>query len=152
MRSLDNDSDLIARRLLVSETWTCASPGYLADHGTPARPADLGDHVLIDYADRPATYRDGMAGADGSYESAPAAAVSDAAAMLPAVLGGAGIARLPDFLASPYVADGRLRRLWRGDSADRVELHALYPSHRALSAKLRVFIDALASSAARLGS
>jgi DNA-binding transcriptional LysR family regulator len=71
--------------------------------------------------------------------------VSDAAAMLPAVLDGAGIARLPDFLARPCVADGRLVRLWGPCRGDEVDIHALYPSHRALSPKVRVFIDALAS-------
>jgi DNA-binding transcriptional LysR family regulator len=30
-------------------------------------------------------------------------------------------------------------------SAGRVDVHALYPSHRSLSAKVRVFIDALAT-------
>ena len=29
------DSDLIARRLLVSVTWICAIPAYLAARGTP---------------------------------------------------------------------------------------------------------------------
>jgi DNA-binding transcriptional LysR family regulator len=144
------DSDLIARRLMTSETWTCASPGYLAIHGTPSRASNLGEHALIGYADRPATYHDETEGAGGTTQWSPAAAVSDAAAMLPAILGGAGIARLPDFLASPYVADGRLIRLWPGSSGDQVVVHAVYPSHRALSAKLRVFLDALSISAADL--
>ena len=138
-----SDNDLVARRLMISQTWTCASPGYLAARGTPVRAADLGEHALIGYADRPVLYRDDTAGPTAGAEHLSAAAVSDAAAMLPAVLGGAGIARLPDFLASPYVADGRLVRLWPGSRGDQVAIHALYPSHRALSAKLRVFIDAL---------
>jgi DNA-binding transcriptional LysR family regulator len=146
------DSDLIARRLLISETWICASPAYLAARGTPSRASNLGDHTLIGYADRPATYGDGTVGHGSNAEFLPAAAVSDAAAMLPAVLGGAGIARLPDFLASPYVSDGSLVRLWPGSGGDRIEIHAVYPSHRSLSAKLRVFIEALASSVAGLAT
>ena len=142
------DSDLVARQLIVSDTWLCASPAYLAAHGTPVRVSDLGDHRLIDYADRPVIYREGTAGPADDEVLQPAAVVSDSAAMLPVVLGGAGIARLPDFLASPYVADGRLVRLWPESRGDQIAVHALYPSHRALSAKVRVFIDALASAVA----
>ncbi len=61
-------------------------------------------------------------------------------------LGGAGIAYLPDFLARPYVADGRLVRLWPTAEGIETVIHAIYPSHRSLSAKVRVFIDALVAS------
>ena len=33
------DSDLIARHILDTEVWTCASPGYLARRGMPSRVA-----------------------------------------------------------------------------------------------------------------
>ena len=138
------DSDLIARRLFTSESWLCASPAYLAAKGRPASLRDLTNHVLIGYADRPVVYRDC---AGDVAEFTPAATVSDAAAMLPVILGGAGIARLPDFLAWPHVADGRLVQLWPASPTDQLAIHAVYPSHRALSAKVRVFVDALTSSA-----
>ncbi len=69
--------------------------------------------------------------------------VSDSAALLPVVLGSGGIARLPDFLAAAPVADGRLVRLWPGHKGDLIDIHAIYPSRHSLSAKVRVFIDAL---------
>ncbi|MET3722832.1 LysR family transcriptional regulator [Sphingomonas trueperi] len=137
------DSDLIARRLLVSESWLCASPGYLAAHGSPAGVADLAAHTLIGYSERPMSYRDDVADEPGCIELTPSVAISDSAALLPIVLDDAGIAKLPDFLAAPHIADGRLIRLWPGASGDQTVLHAVYPSHRSLSAKVRVFIDAL---------
>jgi len=140
------DSDLIARRLLVSEAWLCASPSYLAARGTPARVADLTDHTLIGYGDRAMAYRDDATGEAGRIELPPAVAVSDSAALLPVVLGGAGIAYLPDFLARPCAAEGRLVRLWPAAEAIDTVIHAIYPSHRSLSAKVRVFIDALVAS------
>ncbi|MCJ2090085.1 LysR family transcriptional regulator [Methylobacterium sp. E-005] len=106
------DSDLIARRLLVSEAWLCASPGYLAARGTPTCVADLTDHTLIGYGDRAVAYQDDATGEAGRIDLPPAVAVSDSAALLPVALGGAGIAYLPDFLARPYAAEGRLVRLW----------------------------------------
>lgn len=137
------DSDLIARRLLLSETWLCASPTYLALRGTPTRVADLTDHALIGYSDRAMAYQDQAPGNAGRIELLPTAAISDSVALLPALLGGAGIAHLPDFLASPYIADRRLLRLWPASKGDQIPIHAIYPSHRSLSAKVRVFIDAL---------
>ncbi len=145
------DSDLVARRLLTSETWTCASPAYLAGRGTPGTVADLGGHTLVGYSDRATAWGPGPS-TDGAASTAflPAAVVSDSAALLPMVVGGAGIARLPDFLAVAPVGDGRLVRLWPDHRGELIDIHALYPSHRSLSAKVRVFIDALVSQFADL--
>lgn len=142
------DSDLVARRLMVSQTWLCASPDYLAAHGTPVHAADLPGHSMIGYRDRPTVYQDGAGGDAGRIELPPAIAISDSAALLPVVLAGAGIAYLPDFLARPLVMDGRLVRLRPTIAGEPIVIHAVYPGHRSLSTKVRVFIDALMASIA----
>jgi DNA-binding transcriptional LysR family regulator len=146
------DSDLIARHLLTTEAWTCASPDYLALHGMPSSVGDLGRHALIGYADQVATwsYRSG-GGAVEHVEVRPAHVVSDSAAAEPMLIGGAGIGRLPDFLARRAVAAGDLVRLFPQKTGDTFEVHALYTSHRSLSAKVRVFIDALTDHLAAAG-
>ena len=58
--------------------------------------------------------------------------------------GAAGVGRLPAFHAADVLAEGTLVRLLPEYGDDAVEVHALYPSHRSLSAKVRVFIDAFA--------
>lgn len=138
------DSDLIARHLLTTKAWTCASPGYLARCGVPASIADLSRHALIAYSDLPATwsYRT-PDGALEQIEFRPANAISDSAALKPVLVGGAGIGRLPDFIARDAVARGDLVRLFPKAEGDVFGVHALYTSHRSLSAKVRVFIDAL---------
>lgn len=138
------DSDLIARHLLSTATWTCASPDYLAAHGTPSDVAGLRRHALIGYADRLSTwsYRSSMAGLE-AIEFWPTHVVSDSAALAPMLIAGGGIGRLPDFIARDAVAAGALMRLLSDREGDRVDIHALYTSHRSLSAKVRVFIDAL---------
>jgi DNA-binding transcriptional LysR family regulator len=73
----------------------------------------------------------------------PANVVSDSAALTPMLIGGAGIGRLPDFIARDAVARGELVRLFPEAKGDVFEVHALYTSHRSLSAKVRVFIDCL---------
>ena len=138
------DSDLIARRLLTTEAWTCASPAYLASCGTPASIDDLGRHRLIAYVDLPTTWTYRMAnGATQQIEFRPSNTVSDSAALQPVLLGGGGIGRLPDFSAREAVARGDLVRLFPDAQGDVFGVHALYTSHSSLSAKVRVFIDAL---------
>ncbi len=138
------DSDLIARHLLTTEAWTCASPSYFAAQGMPPSVAELSRHSLIGYADLLTTWSYRMTGgAVERVEFRPAYVVSDSVALEPMLIGGAGIGRLPDFLAKRAVAAGDLVRLFPEAVGDTFDVHALYTSHRSLSAKVRVFIDAL---------
>jgi len=41
------DSRLVARKLMTNERLVCASPSYLAAHGTPTTPDDLTQHVCL---------------------------------------------------------------------------------------------------------
>ena len=77
-------------------------------------------------------------------EFEPAHVVSDSAALEPMAVGGAGIGRLPDFIARRCVANKELVRLFPETRGVLIAIHALHTSHRSLSAKVRVFIDALA--------
>lgn len=140
------DSELIARHLMTTEVWTCASPAYLAKNGTPTSIDDLARHALIGGFDRPTawSYRS-PDGKIAKFEFRPANIVSDSAVLAPMLVGGAGIGRLPDFLARASVSRGHLIRLLPDLSGDVFDIHAVYPSHRSLTAKVRVFIDALAS-------
>lgn len=149
------DSDLIARRLTTTRMWTCASPGYLAARGMPSCVADLGRHTLMSGFDRVMTwsYRTPDDGTE-RIEVRPDNVVSEPAALEPILVGGAGIGRLPDFLAAGAIARGALVRLFPGAEGDVIDVHALYTSHRGLSAKVRVFIDALVAhlaAGARVG-
>ena len=73
----------------------------------------------------------------------PGTVIPEPAVLQAVLIGGAGIGRLPDFCAADAVANGTLVRLLPEYGDDSVDVHALYPSHRSLSAKVRVFIDAL---------
>ena len=138
------DSDLIARHLMTTEVWTCASPAYLASRGTPSSVTELERHTLIAGFDRPTiwSFRKG----DGTIEQLefrPDNVVSDSAALEPMLVGDAGIGRLPDFTAKPSVLKGDLVHLFPDTRGDAFDIHAIYASHRSLSAKVRVFIDTL---------
>ena len=138
------DSDLIARKLGSIELWPCASPGYLAERGTPTSPDELTGHVLIGWMDRASEW----VFIDTKGEKHRVAVLVGTVAPEPAVLqlllaGGIGIGRLPDFLARPLVERGELMRLLPDFTPEAVEVHAVYPAHRSLSAKVTVFVDAL---------
>ena len=144
------DSDLIARRLATFELWPCASPAYIEARGMPNRPGDLAAHRIIAHSDRGRMRRFvARSGAVTEVELRSAAVVPEPAVVRTMLLGGAGIGWLPDFHAAEAVADGSLIRLLPDWSSGAVEAHALYPSHRSLSAKVRVFIDALADHLGR---
>ena len=139
------DSDLIARRLTTIALWTCASPAYLAARGTPATIDDLRSHELISRVDRRSTWRfRALGGEPCEIEVVPGTVIPEPAVLKAVLIGGAGIGRLPEFYAADAIAAGTLARLLPEYEGDSVDVHALYPSHRSLSAKVRVFIDALA--------
>ena len=64
------------------------------------------------------------------------------------LLADAGIGILPEFHAAPSIAAGALVRVLPDYDHRSVDVHALYPSHRSLSAKVRVFIDSLVTDLA----
>lgn len=140
------DSDLIARRLSVFELWPCASPAYLAQRGTPVRPEDLAAHAIVAHSDREHAWRfTSRSGVAREVEFRSIAVVPEPAVARTMLIDGAGIGRLPDFYAVEALAQGALPD-W---SSGEVEAHALYPSHCSLSAKVRVFIDALVAHLVR---
>jgi DNA-binding transcriptional LysR family regulator len=136
------DSDLIARRLTSTELVTCASPSYLAEHGTPTTVEALRDHRLVTLSDRRTTWRfHAPGGAGQELEAEPWLVVPEHAIARTVLIGGAGIGQLPEYHARAAIASGELVRLLPEYEGERVDVHALYPRHRSLSAKVRVFVE-----------
>ncbi len=137
-------SGLIARRLATMELWACASPAYLATRGTPASVDDLSGHDIVGRVEGRTRWTFRTPGAEPEeIDVNPRLSVPDPALTQVVLIGGAGIGRLPDFMARSAIARGELVRVLAEVEPGSVEVHALYPSHRSLSAKVRVFIDAL---------
>jgi DNA-binding transcriptional LysR family regulator len=138
------DSELIARRLTTFALWPCASPVYLARHAPILAPADLAGHTLFAHADRRETWAfRAPDGAVRDFAFAPGTVIPEPDVIRTLLIGGAGIGLLPEFHAAGAIADGALVRLLPDHEGGCVDAHALYPSHRSLSAKVRVLIDAL---------
>jgi DNA-binding transcriptional LysR family regulator len=68
-------------------------------------------------------------------------AANDAPLLRELAASGAGIVTLPVFVAAPAVAAGRLVPVLPGWAARRVDVHAVFPSHKSLSPALRALVD-----------
>jgi DNA-binding transcriptional LysR family regulator len=148
------DQSLIARRVGEMYLITCATPDYLAQHGTPRHPRDLeSGHSVIGYRvagtsrAMPYTYVDPMETIEvrGDY----VVSLNDGMGYIAATLAGLGVAQLPTFMAQEHIAAGRLVPLLTGWCSAPKPLHIVYQPNRHLSNKVRVFVDWLAELFAR---
>jgi len=141
-----SDPSLIARRVGRLDMITCAAPLYLAEHGEPTHPNDLGNgHHRVGYfgagSGRLFPFDFEHAGEHLEPAIPCRVTVNEMGSYVAAAAGGLGMAQMPIFLARPLLADGRLVRVLAGWQVPPVPLHIVYPPHRHLSNKLRVFVD-----------
>jgi DNA-binding transcriptional LysR family regulator len=142
------DSSLAARKLAPNRRVVCASPDYLARHGTPRVPEDLVHHNVLTTSDfvmswdfkdprgKPGTVRVGGRYACDNWEVLREWAVA-----------GLGIALKSTWDIYRHLQDGSLVELFPGYAFHSdVAIYAVYPHRRHLPAKTRVFIEFLAAS------
>ena len=139
-------STLVMRRLGTCPRVLCASPAYLEAYGTPDSPAALASHNCIeyDYAESNAwTFR--SAGGRRHTVSATGRLRANSAWTLRALaLAGQGIALVPCFLVHEDLAEGRLVRVLADVLDADLDVMALLPPGRKVSAKARAFVDFIA--------
>lgn len=108
--SLDDFSDLVARKL-TSHRWAiCATLGYLHDMGTPRTPADLATHrCVVGYRrGRPLSWHLTEGGRPTRLAPPPTYQIGDGEAMVDAVLAGMGLCQMPIALFRKHIESGRL--------------------------------------------
>ncbi len=138
------ETAMVGRRLATVELWTCASPRYVAAHGAPGSMADLAQHEILGLVGPEVTWSFGNEAGRIEEVVLHARAVLPDPVLLRGVLtNGAGIGQLPDFMAAESIGRGELTRILPGLGPATANAFALYPSHRGLPIKARVFIDAL---------
>lgn len=139
------DSSLIARKLADLPEIICASPAYLARYGTPTHPRELAQHHAIGFFSRGNDSRYPFSViVDGDVQEFPATgwiSVSDAECYTSAALAGCGLIQVPRFRLEKYLNDGRLVQVLTQWACPDLPICALYPFHRQLSPRVRVFID-----------
>ncbi|MHA3737139.1 LysR family transcriptional regulator [Pseudomonas sp. Eth.TT006] len=142
------DSSLVARRICAVTQFLVASPAYLEKHGHPAHPRELATRTCLPYAYRARGQVWRFTHDDGSEEDVVPTGplrVTNAEALLPTLLEGLAVAELPEFIASEYLADGRLVELLPGWHMLRGGLYFVTPSARTRPVKIKALSDFFAT-------
>lgn len=139
------ESDLISRRIATLPEATLASPAYLARYGTPARWDDLAGHRMVGFrssATGGVLPLEFQVGDDLKTTILPTTlTVSGGDTYKAAALAGFGIIQVPRYATAENVASGDLVEILPATPPPPLPVHVLYPRHRQLSLRLRVFID-----------
>jgi DNA-binding transcriptional LysR family regulator len=137
------DSDLIARQVGHVRWVICASPGYLARRGEPARPEALAGHDCI-ALEGLRTYRDWEfkdAAAVRSIAISPRFSVNVADAVVEAAASGLGVARVMSYQAANAIREGRVRMVLRAFATEPIPVNLVHQPQRVQPLKRRAFLD-----------
>jgi len=140
--------DMIAVR--IGPDWrllVVGTPTYFAGHPLPQTPHDLTRHIGVNIRHRPSGpiyawefEKDGHAltvKVDGPL------VFNSIMHVLNAALDGIGLAYVPDYLAAPYLADGRLRAVLTDWSPPFQGYHLYYPNRRQTSPAFSALVEAI---------
>ncbi len=136
----------VARRLGRIRMHTIASPDYLARHGQPEHPSELVRHECLGYTtgSRQQSWVYLIDGSPRPFPITTRVTANNGEALTQAAAQGLGIAMQPDFIAEPFLADGRVQTILNGFALPELGIHAVLPSNRQVPHRVRVLIDYLA--------
>jgi len=147
------EDGIIARKVATVPFVICASPDYLQKAGRPSTPADLQQHACLAfrYPLDGRLLRWWFVEQGQRFEAAiNATAISDdidALAQMAAY--GAGVTRLAEFVAAPYLENGQLVSLFEPGggstfaSAAPLEIYACVQERAAMTSKVKAFTEFL---------
>ena len=147
------NTSLVARPLGSFAMVNCASPDYLARHGTPHSTDDLGAHWAVHYGtggSRPTVWEwvEGTETRQCNIQSR--VAVNNVETYVASALSGMGLIQVPRYDVLHHLVAGELVEVLPQRSAAAMPVHLVYPHRRHLSPKVREFsrwIEALLASA-----
>ena len=150
------DDSLVARPLVQMDQVTCASPAYLRAHGIPQSPDELSGHQVVEYFSSASGKRYGLEFKFGNevrlIDLPKQVSVNSAVGYLAACVAGYGLVQSPHYHVAQLVREGRLQEVLSEHEPPPLALTALYPAHRQLSPRVRVFVDWLVDLCSRPAS
>ncbi|MFT4054062.1 MAG: LysR family transcriptional regulator [Novosphingobium sp.] len=139
------DSGLVARPIGKLTLINVASPAYLARHGTPKTPDDLGDHHVVNYASPSTGKVEAWEWIEGSgVRTIPVGGrvtVNSAEAYIACCLAGLGLIQIPAYDVRHHLEAGELVEVMPGHRAAPMPMTLLHPHRQHLSRRLLVFSD-----------
>ncbi len=146
------DSALVAQKLGPASVRYCASPAYLAAHGTPRSIGALDAHECVALAPEGAPAR-WLFAVDGAPVWVPVRGrlrVNHLPTAKRVAISGGGIVNLPTFAVSAELADGTLESVLDAHVLPFGDVSLVYAERRLLAPRVRRFVD-LAVAAFREG-
>lgn len=144
--SLEDSASMVVKRLDLANQILLASPAYLARVGMPHTPQDLLQHQVLSMSSF-----EGVAhwrlrsdtGAEVQLQPQVRYMADDLMTLKLAVVGGAGVCYLPDYMCQPEIERGELVRVLPQWSFPPGIVHAVFSSRRGLTPAVRSFLDFL---------
>jgi len=143
--TLEDSSDLVARRL-TSHRWViCAAPAYLVAQGVPQVLADIAHHdCIVGYRrGRPLAWHIVENGQPARLAPPPTHQISDGEAMVDAAVAGIGLCQMPLALMRPHIEAGQLVTVLDDWTPREIDVHAVWPRTAHLRPKVRHVVDTL---------
>jgi LysR family transcriptional regulator, transcriptional activator for dmlA len=147
------DARVIARRIVANRRLLCASPAYLAKHGTPKVPNDLTRHNCIGIRQGDEAYGvwrlssgRGKAMTTEAIKTRGNLTTNDGEIAVNWALDGHGILMRAEWDIERHLRDGRLVQVLPQYYTPDADIHAVYPQRHQLAARVRAFVDFVAMS------
>lgn len=140
------ESSLIARKLASSRQVVCGAPDYFANHGIPQSPNDLKEHNCLFNWSWPQKDHWQFSDADGKKITVKVSGNLQAnvsGALRLAAINGLGLVMLPTYMSGHDLRKGRLKAVMTDYEPATMDIFAVYPHRKNLSAKVRTFVDFL---------
>ena len=140
------DSTFVATGVGAVRRVVCASPGYLAAHGVPAKPRDLAGHECITF-EVLASKRAWVFGAGKSELAVPVhsrLAVNTAEAAIAASMLGVGLVRVLSYQVADALRGDALRVVLEAFESAPLPINLVHKGQAPLPLKLRAFLDFVA--------
>ncbi|WP_208453803.1 substrate binding domain-containing protein, partial [Burkholderia gladioli] len=142
---------MTARRIGRSPRLVVGTPEYFGRAGVPTTPADLIQHQAIVYSQHGGgeSWTFSRNGDDVDVTVSGRLRVSAAEGIRTAVLSGMGLAVASRWMFSPDLASGRVKAVLTDWTLPALDLWAVFPSGRLVTAKARAFVDFVEETLAR---
>jgi len=143
------EDGIVARKIVSLPFILCAAPAYLQRAGWPQSPDDLQNHACLAFRYpldgrflRWSFIRDG----ERFDANINATAISDDIdALAQMAVHGAGVTRLAEFVAAPYLASGQLLPLFEHSVVEPMDIYACVQERAAMTPKVKAFLDYLSA-------
>jgi DNA-binding transcriptional LysR family regulator len=136
------DSTLTARKIGQARRLVLGTPGYFAKAGEPSVPADLSAHQAVIYEQRGggAVWKFQKGTAETSVTVKGRVRITAAEGVREAVFAGLGLVVASEWMFEPELVRGTVRPVLGDWTLPPVDLWAVFPTGRRVSAKARAFV------------